>query len=142
MERRHPTFPTRYYVGLVPDDPLTMPTSELTIRSMRHTCVTQNHDAGVPPELIRGITGHTDSEINDILKHYRARTADQAAAALEMRSSGARVPRLETQDSDVGLSFASVLVCGFRAKARKRWPACILWLVPRSDSNQHFREET
>lgn len=55
------------------------------MRTMRHTCATFLADAGVPPELIRGITGHTENEINDILKHYRARTADQAAAALQLR---------------------------------------------------------
>jgi hypothetical protein len=48
-------------------------------------CVTLNFDAGVPPNLIGGITGHSPDEINDILAHYRARTADQAAAALELR---------------------------------------------------------
>jgi hypothetical protein len=33
----------------------------------------------------RGITGHSPDEINDILAHYRARTADQAAVALALR---------------------------------------------------------
>jgi hypothetical protein len=73
-----------YYVGLVDGDPLAVPTSKLTIRTMRHTCVTLNFDAGVPPNLIGGITGHSPDKINDILAHYRARTADQAAAALEL----------------------------------------------------------
>ncbi|SKA24540.1 hypothetical protein SAMN02745126_04415 [Enhydrobacter aerosaccus] len=81
----HPSFPTRYYVGLVAGDPLAVPTEKLTIRTLRHTCVTFNFDAGVPAELIRGITGHSADEIEDILKHYRARTADQAAAALQLR---------------------------------------------------------
>ena len=35
--------------------------------------------------LIAGITGHRQDEIDQILAHYRARTADQAAAALELR---------------------------------------------------------
>ena len=34
------------------------PTKKLTMRTMRHTCITLNHDAGVPRELIRAITGH------------------------------------------------------------------------------------
>lgn len=62
-----------------------MSTTKLTIRTMRHTCVTFNFDAGVPPELIRGITGHSAEEIEDILRHYRARTADQARAAIQLR---------------------------------------------------------
>lgn len=81
----YPSFPTRYYVGLVAGDALAVPTTKLTIRTLRHTCVTFNFDAGVPAELIRGITGHAADEIEDILKHYRARTADQAAAALQLR---------------------------------------------------------
>jgi integrase len=85
LEKRHPIFATRYYVGLIDGQPLALPASELTMRTIRHTCVTFLFDAGVPPELIRGITGHTDNEINDILKHYRARTADQATAALQLR---------------------------------------------------------
>jgi integrase len=85
LSKKYPTFPARYYVGLIEGEPLALPTSALTMRTMRHTCVTLNFDAGVPPNLIRGITGHTDNEINDILKHYRARTADQAEAALKLR---------------------------------------------------------
>jgi hypothetical protein len=82
---KYGSFATRYYVGLVDGDPLAVPTAELTMRTMRHTCVTLHFDAGVPPNLIGGITGHSPDEINDILAHYRARTADQAAAALELR---------------------------------------------------------
>jgi hypothetical protein len=82
---KYGSFATRYYVGLVDGDPLAVPTAELTMRTMRHTCVTLNFDAGVPPNLIGGITGHSPDEINDILAYYRARTADQAAAALELR---------------------------------------------------------
>jgi hypothetical protein len=78
------SFPTRHYVGLLAD-PLSMPTDKLTMRTMRHTCVTFNFDAGIPPELIGGITGHTTEEINDILRHYRANTADQAQAAIDLR---------------------------------------------------------
>ena len=46
----HPSFATRYYVGLIEGEPLAVPTAELTIRTMRHTCVTLNFDAGVPPD--------------------------------------------------------------------------------------------
>ena len=52
---------------------------------MRHTCVTLNHDAGVPRELISAITGHEPANIDAVLAHYTARTADQAATALSMR---------------------------------------------------------
>lgn len=85
LERQHPTFPTRYYVGLVPGDPLSIPTSELTMRTMRHTCVTLNHDAGISRELIGSITGHSPESIDEVIAHYMARTADQAEAALNQR---------------------------------------------------------
>ena len=47
--------------------------------------MTLNHDAGVPRELISSITGHEPANIDAVLAHYTARTADQAAAALNMR---------------------------------------------------------
>ena len=81
----HPFFPTRYYVGIDPDDPLRLPTAKLTMRTMRDTCVTLNHDAGVPRELISAITDHKPANIDTVLAHYTARTADQAATALIMR---------------------------------------------------------
>jgi integrase len=58
---------------------------KLTMRTMRHTCITLNHDAGVPRELIRAITGHELDTIDQVLKCYAAVTADQAAAALNIR---------------------------------------------------------
>lgn len=85
LEKRYAAFPTRYYVGLVPGAPLSIPTSELTMRTMRHTCVTLNHDAGISRELIGSITGHSPESIDQIMAHYTARTADQAEAALAMR---------------------------------------------------------
>lgn len=85
MAKAHPSFATRYYVGLAPGDPLAVPTTALTMRTMRHTCVTLYFDAGTPPALIGGITGHRQDEIDEILAHYRARTADQAQAAMQWR---------------------------------------------------------
>jgi integrase len=85
LVKRHPTFPTRYYVGLVDGDPLSLPTGELTMRAMRHTCITLNHDAGVPRELIASISGHELTTIDDVMRCYTAVTADQATAALQMR---------------------------------------------------------
>lgn len=55
------------------------------MRTLRHTCVTLHFDAGVPPHLISGITGHSQDEVDEILAYYRARTAYQAAAALTWR---------------------------------------------------------
>jgi hypothetical protein len=46
LTKRQPHFPRRYYVGIAPGDPLSLPTEKLTMRTMRHTCVTLNHDAG------------------------------------------------------------------------------------------------
>jgi len=71
---KHGSFTTRCYVGLIDANPLAVPTSELTMRTMRHTCVTLNHDVGAPPHLIPGITGHRQDEIDEILAHYRGRT--------------------------------------------------------------------
>ena len=86
LAKEHPHFETRYYVGADPEDPLRLPTKKLTMRTMRHTCITLNHDAGVPRELIRAITGHElDDTIDQVLKCYAAVTADQAAAALNIR---------------------------------------------------------
>ena len=81
----HPTFATNYYVGLDQENPLQLPTAKLTMRTMRHTCITLNHDAGVPRELIPSITGHELATIDEVMKCYNARTADQAAAALTIR---------------------------------------------------------
>ena len=39
----------------------------------------------MPSNLIGGITGHSQKEIDEILACYRARTAEQAAAALNWR---------------------------------------------------------
>jgi hypothetical protein len=85
LAKKHESFQTRYYVGLDPQDALRLPTKKLTMRTMRHTCITLNHDAGVPRELIRAITGHELDTIDQVLKCYAAVTADQAAAALNIR---------------------------------------------------------
>lgn len=85
LVKRHPTFATRYYVGLIEGDPLRVPSDELTMRTMRHTCITLMHDANIPRELIRAITGHEMATIDEVLRCYTASTADQAAAALQMR---------------------------------------------------------
>lgn len=85
LARRKPTYATRYYVGLLEGDALAVPTVALTTRSLRHTCITLMHDAGIPRELIGSITGHSLQTIDDVMRHYTASTADQAAAALQMR---------------------------------------------------------
>jgi len=85
LSKDHPHFATRYYAGVDPSDPLRLPTRKLTMRTMRHTCITLNHDAGVPRELIRAITGHELDTIDEVLKCYAAVTADQAATALSIR---------------------------------------------------------
>jgi len=55
------------------------------MRTLRHTCVTLNHDAKVPRDLMPAITGHEPKMIDEVLAHYHARTADQAAEALNIR---------------------------------------------------------
>jgi hypothetical protein len=59
-----------------------MPTEWLTMRVLRHTCITALHDAGCVREQIRAITGHTIASINEVLDRYPKLTADQAGAAL------------------------------------------------------------
>ena len=85
LTKQHPHFETRYYVGADPEDPLRLPTKKLTLRTMRHTCIPLDHDAGVPRELIRAITGHELDTIGQVLKCDAAVTADQVAAAPNIR---------------------------------------------------------
>jgi hypothetical protein len=59
-----------------------IPTTKLTMRVLRHTCITSLHDAGCVRGQIRAITGLSMSSIDEILKRYTALTIDQAGAAL------------------------------------------------------------
>lgn len=83
--KRHESFATRYAVKHYPGDPLRIPTAWLTMRVLRHTCITALHDAGCAREQIRAITGHTIASINEVLDRYTKLTADQAGAALSKR---------------------------------------------------------
>ncbi len=85
LARKHESFATRYAIKHYPADPLRIPTAWLTMRVLRHTCITALHDAGCVREQIRAITGHTISSINEILDRYTKLTADQAGAALAKR---------------------------------------------------------
>lgn len=87
LAKRHESFETKYAVKHYPSDPMRMPTSWLTMRTLRHTCITALHDAGCVREQIRAITGHTIASINEVLDRYTKLTADQAGAALERRLS-------------------------------------------------------
>lgn len=73
-----------------------IPTAWLTMRTLRHACITALHDAGCVREQIRAITGHTIASINEVLDRYTKLTADQAGAALERRLAhqGGTVERL------------------------------------------------
>jgi hypothetical protein len=82
---RYESFPTRYAVKHYSGDPMRIPTAWLTMRTLRHTCITALHDAGCVREQIRAITGHTIASINEVLDRYTKLTADQAGAALERR---------------------------------------------------------
>jgi len=85
LAKRRESFPTRYAVKHYPGDPMRIPTSWLTMRTLRHTCITALHDAGCAREQIRAITGHTISSINEVLDRYAKLTIDQASAALSKR---------------------------------------------------------
>lgn len=39
----------------------------------------------MPPHLIDGIAGYSQEELDELLRHYPARTANRAAKALQMR---------------------------------------------------------
>ncbi len=85
LVKRHQSFPTTYAVKHYAGDPMRIPTAWLTMRTLRHTCITALHDAGCVREQIRAITGHTIASINEVLDRYTKLTADQAGAALERR---------------------------------------------------------
>lgn len=85
LAKRHVSFKTTYAVKHFPGDPMRIPTAWLTMRTLRHTCITALHDAGCVREQIRAITGHTIASINEVLDRYTKLTADQAGAALERR---------------------------------------------------------
>jgi hypothetical protein len=90
LAKRQESFPTKYAVKHYPADPMRIPTSSLTMRTLRHTCITALHDAGCVREQIRAIAGHTIASINEVLDRYTKLTADQAGAALERRLARAR----------------------------------------------------
>lgn len=81
----HPSFVTRYAVKLLDHDPMRLPTGELTMRTLRHTCITALHDAGASREQIRSVTGHSLKTIDEILDRYTKLTVDQSSAALGKR---------------------------------------------------------
>lgn len=85
LARRHESFPTKYAVKHYAGEPMRIPTSWLTMRTLRHTCITALHDAGCVREQIRAITGHTIASINEVLDRYTKLTSDQAGAALMRR---------------------------------------------------------
>ena len=53
-----------------------LPTEWLTMRVLRHTCISALHDAGCVREQIRAITGHTIASINEVLDRYTKLTAE------------------------------------------------------------------
>ncbi len=85
LTKRHESFPTRYAIKHYDGDPMRIPTAWLTMRTLRHTCITALHDAGCVREQIRAITGHTIASINEVLDRYTKLTVDQAGAALAKR---------------------------------------------------------
>lgn len=85
LGKRHESFVTRYAIKHYPGAPMRMPTTWLTMRVLRHTCITALHDAGCVREQIRAITGHSIASINEVLDRYTRLTADQAGAALARR---------------------------------------------------------
>ena len=46
LAKRHEGFPTKFAMKHYPGDPMRMPTAWLTMRTLRHTCITALHDAG------------------------------------------------------------------------------------------------
>lgn len=80
-------FGQRQWSTISAKDPMRMPTAWLTMRTLRHTCITALHDAGCTREQIRAITGHTIASINEVLDRYTKLTAEQAGAALSKRLS-------------------------------------------------------
>jgi hypothetical protein len=52
---------------------------------LRHTSANLNHDAKLSRDLMLAITGLEPKIIDEVLAHYHACTADQAAKALNIR---------------------------------------------------------
>jgi hypothetical protein len=112
LARRHDSFPTRYAVNLYPGDPMRIPTSKLTMRALRHTCITALHDAGRIRKQIRAITGHSMSSIDEILKRYTALTTTRPVPpwpSLPGIWSVNRLPAL-TQTLDISVGNVRLLV--------------------------------
>jgi hypothetical protein len=39
LSKKHPSFATRYYAGIDPENPPRLPTKKLTMRTTRNTCI-------------------------------------------------------------------------------------------------------
>lgn len=57
LAKHHQSFPTTYAVNFYPGDPMRIPTTKLTMRVLRHTCITSLHDAGCVREQMLGSNG-------------------------------------------------------------------------------------
>lgn len=101
LTKRHESFPTKYAVKHYAGVALRIPTSWLTMSTLRHTCIAALPDAGCVREQIRAIAGHTIASINEVLDRYTKLTADQAAMALERRL----LHHSQTDDSPFGRSM-------------------------------------
>ncbi len=99
--KRHESFPSRYAVKHYPGEPMRIPTAWLTMRVLRHTCITALHDAGYVREQIRAITGHSIARINEVLDRYTKLTADQAGAALAKRLAHEGISTKSPTSADV-----------------------------------------
>ena len=101
LTKRHDSFVSRYAVKHYPGDPMRIPTAWLTMRVLRHTCITALHDAGCVREQIRAITGHTIASINEVLDRYTKLTVDQAGAALAKRLAHEGISTKSLTSADV-----------------------------------------
>lgn len=104
LAKRYDSFPTKYAVKHYAGDPMRIPTAWLTMRTLRHTCITALHDAGCVREQIRAITGHTIASINEVLDRYTKLTADQAGAALQRRLEHEQAPMRKLFEGPTGVN--------------------------------------
>ncbi len=95
LAKTNPELSTRCYVGIDPDDALRLPTERLTTRTMRHSCITLNHDAGVP-RVDQG--------------HHWARVEDDRPGDEVLRSVDGRPSRRSAQ-CPAGLRAAVGVIC-------------------------------
>ena len=84
----HPEFQTgslRPGRDMLAADAFTVRMDDLTFMALRHTAVTRLAEAGCTSLHISAITGHSAATVDQLMRRYHVRTADQADTAFRAR---------------------------------------------------------